>query len=83
MKVKVYMRVAKTHGRAGCKAVATMKPSVGPLLDSAGRQLPTIAFAIMLDIDPAAFRQADQVIAELAVGPQDVTVAAELEAEDG
>jgi hypothetical protein len=77
-KLKVYLRVAQTQGSAGHRVVATTRPSHIPLSDAYSTVLPTIAFAVMLDIDPAAFRLAERVIAELTVAPQDVTVAAEL-----
>jgi hypothetical protein len=78
MKVKVYLRVAKTRGKAGARAVATMQPCLGALLDGDGKVLPTIAFAVVLDIDPDAFHSAEAVIAELAIGAADVQVAAEV-----
>jgi hypothetical protein len=78
-KIKVYLRVARTQGSAGHRVVATTRPSHIPLSDAYGTVLPTIAFAIVLDIDSAAFRQAEQVIAELIVAERDVTVAAELD----
>jgi hypothetical protein len=78
MKIKVYMRVAQTRGKAGARVVATTTPCLGALLDGYGHVLPTIGFAIVLDVDPAAFHGAEAVIAELTVGPRDVQVAAEL-----
>jgi hypothetical protein len=78
-KLKVYLRVAKTHGSAGHRVVATTRPSHLPLSDTYGSVLPTIAFAIVLDIDAAAFRQAERVMAELAIEPERVMVAAELD----
>lgn len=78
-KVKVYLRVARNHqGRNNHKVQANVNPSRAPLYDSHGEALATIAFAIVLDIDPLAFRAAETAIAELQVGAADVEVAAEL-----
>jgi hypothetical protein len=74
MKFKVYMRVAKTKGPQGFKVIATTRPSTAPLTTGNYNDppLPTIAFAIVLDINPEAFKYAEQVIAELPIEPLDV-----------
>lgn len=77
-KVRIYLRVARTNGRAGHKVQANINPHRAPLYDARGEALATLAFAIVLDIDPLAFRSAEKVIAELQIGPADVEVAAEL-----
>lgn len=78
-KVKVHLRVAKQGGpRNTHKVVATLKPSRMALITTHGEPLPTVSFAIVLDIDPEAFRQAERVIAELQVGPEQVAVVAEM-----
>lgn len=76
-KLKVHVRIAKNGTRHAI--AATLKPSNRPLFNNSGAALPTIAFAVMLDIDPAAFKAAERVVAELAIGPEDASVVAELE----
>lgn len=76
-KVKVHLRVA-SNGTRRHKVQANINAVSAPLTDSNGYALPTIAFAVVLDIDPAAFRTAERVIAELAIGEDDVAIAAEL-----
>lgn len=77
MKVKLYMRVAKQ--RSGFKAaVVTRKASTSPLFDSNARALPTIAFALELDVPDGMFRQAEQVIAALKVPESAAVIAADV-----
>jgi len=76
MRAKVYLRVAPTS--RGFRVQATTKPSAAPLNDAAGRIMPTIAFALVLNIAPEAFAAAEAVLAEIDV-PADVPrVAVEL-----
>jgi hypothetical protein len=77
-KIKVYLRVAQQPTGRRHKILATLKPSYGPITDSHGDALPTVAFALSLDIDPAAFRTAERVLAELTLGADEVAVAAEI-----
>lgn len=81
MKVKTYLRVAKT--KRGAKVVAGSKPNQKPLVRDAGYRteevLPTIAFAVILDIPDEEFARAEQVLAEIGVQPEQTTVAAEVE----
>lgn len=78
-KVKTYLRVARNDGgRTRFKVEASAAPNYKPLTVGSGvseRPLPTIAFAVVLDIDDFAFTQAARVIAEIQV-PNGVPVVA-------
>lgn len=80
MKVKTYLRVAKNDGgRTPYKVEASARPNNKPLTAGEGRHervLPTISFAVVLDIDPAAFEQAEQVLAEIEIPTAAINVAA-------
>lgn len=73
--VTVYLRVSKDGGR-GPKVVASTKPNYEPLKTRAGqwneKALPTLAFAIELEIPDDAFDTAARVIASLEI-PEDAT----------
>lgn len=78
-KVKVHLRIAQNTGpRRGYSVASSLKPVPRTLSNGRGEALPTIAFAIELDIDPQAFRSAERVIAELTIGEDDTVVAAEV-----
>lgn len=79
MKTRIYLRVAKNpSGRTKAKVQAGAKPSSVPLTDSSGYELPTVAFAIDVDLPDAAFKQAEQVIAELTIPEGQYRVAADV-----
>lgn len=81
MKVRTYLRVGKKEpGRRGPKALvkAGTMPSEEPLQDSMGRLVPTVAFAVDLDIPDEMFERAEQVIAELVVDAESATIAAKV-----
>lgn len=81
MKVKTYLRVARDSRRGTTKVVASAKPNLAPLTKGSARSevyLPTIHFAIELDIAPDAFAQAEKVIGTLAIPAAAITVAAEV-----
>lgn len=68
MKVKVHLRVAK--GPRGPKVEASAKPNYSPIYqDKRGygnrEALPTVAFAVTLDIPDSAFKKAEEVVAEI------------------
>jgi len=83
MKAKVYLRVAR--GPRGPKVAATITPNYAPLMvGSPGyneRALPTVAFAIALDIPEEVLAHAEQVIAELEVPAERALIAAVVEEE--
>ena len=71
------MRVAKSHnGRV--KIAANARPSDEPLKDSNGYALPTVSFAIQLDIPDKLIYQAEQVIAELKISEDQARIVAEV-----
>jgi hypothetical protein len=78
MKAKIYMRVAKTGGSKGFKATAATRPNPKALEDSYGDALPTVAFAVLLDIPDAAFKHAEQVLAEIDIPEDRIAVAMEV-----
>jgi hypothetical protein len=86
MKVTAYLRVAKKHPAArGPKAViqANATPSSGDVPIYAGPEpLPTVAFAISLDIPDELFKRAEQVVAEIVIPPEAATIAAEVKQEE-
>lgn len=79
MKVKTYLRVARNDGgRSRYKVEASARPNYRPLTSGDGRNeraLPTVAFAVVLDIDDAVFAQAERVLAEIEV-PADLPLIA-------
>jgi len=80
MKAKVYLRIAKNpHGRTPFKVAATAKPTYAPLMTGGydAKALPTLAFAVVLDIPEDAFKQAEQVLAEIEIPTDLVAIAAE------
>lgn len=80
-KVTAYLRVAKYGGdgrRAPFKVSATARPNHTPLESGTGVPLPTLAFAVVLDIPDSAFKQAEQVIAEIRIPEDALQIAAEV-----
>lgn len=84
MKVKVYMRVAKSTGSKGYKVAASIRPNYKPLMRGSweDKPQPTAAFALLLDIPEEVFHHAEQVMADLELRADDVRVAAEVAEED-
>lgn len=83
MKVRAYLRVAKTGrgSRSPYKIHASSKPDHRPLSSGYGRSetvLPTVAFAIDVDIPDKLFKQAEQVIAEITIPEDQAVIAAEV-----
>lgn len=81
MKATVYVRVGKADrgsvkGRLYVRAGS--KPDYAPLENASGF-VPTVAFAIQIDIPESLFRQAERVIAELDVSETTMKVAAEIQ----
>jgi hypothetical protein len=80
MKVKAYLRVAKTKGPTRFKITASTRPNYHAL-ETGGyqsRALPTAAFALTLDIPDTLFAHAEQVLADIELTEADVRVAAEV-----
>lgn len=80
MKVKAYMRIAKhVGGRKGYAINATRNPSYRPLEGTRGDVLPTVMFAVEFDIPDKAFKQAEQVIAEITIPESALEIAADVD----
>jgi len=80
MKVKAFMRVAQT-GR-GYKVAASSKANQEPLFrqDYRGKEfLPTVSFAVVLNIPEELFNQAEKEIAEINLALNEVEIAAEVD----
>lgn len=74
MKQTIYVRVGK-HPRGGKSKVMTgSKPSHHAVTDSSGNPMPTVSFAMELDVPDELFSQAQKVVASIKVGAEDVTV---------
>jgi hypothetical protein len=79
VRVKTYIRVARQDsGRP--RVSAGTRPSDEPLKNGSGFALPTVAFAIMLDIPDALIDSAEQVIAEVKISEEQATILASVEA---
>jgi hypothetical protein len=77
MKTRVYVRVAK--GPRGAQVAMTQKPNHGALTSGReGKYLPTVAFALDLDVPDALFKRAELAVAELRVTEDSAQIAAEL-----
>lgn len=71
MRLRVYLRVAKSNREPGYRVLASAKPNYKPLYAAEGTfremALPTAAFALDLDIPDEEFERAEQVLAEILV----------------
>jgi hypothetical protein len=73
MKVTAYVRVART--RTGKPTVdAGPRPTDEPLKDQHGKALPTVAFALKLDVPEERLRAAEQVLAEIEVSSDEAEI---------
>ena len=78
MKDKVYLRVAKTK-RGKLRYTASTRPSNAPISEQYGDTfLPTISFALELDIPDELFKKAEQTIAKINLEAKDVNINAEI-----
>lgn len=82
VRVKTFLRVGQTK-RNNYKVVASTKPNHKPL-DNGGykrwkKYLPTVHFALVLNIPKKAFEKASVVVAELNVPEEDLEINAEVE----
>jgi len=75
-RVKLFLRIGENE--RSYKVAATVKPSNAPLTSASGYLLPTVAFAVMLEIPDKAFKQAEQVIAEIRIPEKDLEICAEV-----
>lgn len=67
MKVKTYVRVARTEIRSRGKVAVNTTRNDTALTDTRGDALPTVMFAVEFDIPDAAFDRAAQTIATIKV----------------
>jgi hypothetical protein len=78
MKTKVYLRIAK--GSKGSRVSASPKPCYEPIRNAksytsdSDKALPTVAFALELDIPDDLFKQAEQVAAQINLTKKGATV---------
>lgn len=82
MKTKIYVRVGKSvrgHTRGTTYVDASKKVNHAPLHNVNGA-VPTVAFAISLDVPDHLFTNAEKVIADLRVTAKKSIVNAEVEA---
>lgn len=77
MKAKVYMRVGRKSNGGKPSVVGTAKPTLAFLRDVNG-VIPTVAFAVELEIPDALFKQAENVIATIKVDTEKATIAAHI-----
>lgn len=77
MRTRVYLRIARDKRGRG-KAVATLKPTDTPLYDSNNSALPTVAFAVDLNVPDVMFDRAAQVIASITIPEDQATIAADV-----
>lgn len=80
MKTKIYMRIAKhpTGRKATYKVHAGTEPDQRPLIGPSAQVLPTVAFAVEFEIPDAAFRGAEQVIAQINIPESELEIAADV-----
>lgn len=78
MKTKIYLKVAKSI-RKGMLYKASSKPDYSPIesakyYNKRGVFLPTVAFAIEIDIPDESFKRAEKVVAQLNLKENDVEI---------
>lgn len=78
MKVRTHLRVAYDKKRRTTSMVANVKPSAAPLTNGFKEPLPTVAFALDLEIPDVMFRRAEEVIATLTIPEGAAQIAAEV-----
>lgn len=80
MKARAYVRIAKGvgGGRRGYKFAVSSGPNHEPLTNSHKAALPTVAFALDLDIPDELFKQAEKVVAEINITAKQAKIAAEV-----
>lgn len=78
MKTTVYMRVGTQRNRRVKVDARTTRPTSAPLYESNGDAMPTVAFAIKLELPDAMFNRAREVLAEITVPEEQAQIAAEV-----
>lgn len=78
MKVTAYLRIGYVKRTGHKKLAVNAKPSYVPLARGENA-MPTVAFAIALEIPDAAFTRAEQVIAQITVPEEVAAIAADIE----
>lgn len=74
--VTIYLRVAATA--RGFRAAATTRPNSTPLTDSLGDALPTVPFAIRVNIPAELWRYHERIVAELSLPVPNIDADVEL-----
>lgn len=77
--MKIYLRIAKNTSRKGGILVdASNKPDNTPLARLVGYKnkeyLPTVSFAIEMNLEDGLFKKAEQVVAKLNLKSEDVVI---------
>ena len=70
MKIKAYMRVAKSEREPGYRVSASSRPNLTPFETGGSwqsRAIPTAMFAIELDIPDEVLNRAEQILASLEI----------------
>jgi hypothetical protein len=80
VKVRAHIRVGRNtqSARRPYRVDASASPNQMPLVSSTGHTLPTVTFAIDLNIPDELFEQAQRVIAEITIPPEAAQIAAEV-----
>jgi hypothetical protein len=80
MKATIYMRVAKTANGRKPRVAAATKSNPRPLTGSGrpGDFLPTVFFAVDISVPDVMFKQAERVVADLALSEVTAEIAATL-----
>lgn len=80
MKAKVYLRVADSKNQGVRVQASGTRPFLEPFYSGyPEKPVPTVAFAIELDIPEAAFTRAAAVVAEIDVPEEAIEIAAGVE----
>ena len=82
MKIRMYVRVAKQTRRNSIKIDASAKdnpqPLYRPMYRNEKEYLPTVRFALDLEVPDELFSQASKVIGEINIALENAKIAAEL-----
>lgn len=87
MKVIAYMKVGKTQGKKGYMVHASATSNTAPFVkkgyNKTDEVLPTVYFALELNLDDAMFKNAETVVAAINVGMKQMKVTGEITVPDG
>lgn len=78
-KVRTCLRVGRKPQSGGFLVSAQNNPNPRPLESKPGKAIPTVSFAILLDIPDAMFDRAGEVVAEITVPEEDIVIAAKVQ----